>query len=96
MRKPMTKSQLMAHLAEKTGMSKKEIAEFWDMFVALAYEEVREAGSFVLPGLGKLVKQHRNARMGRNPATGEQIHIPAKTVCKFRVAKAAKDAVLDA
>lgn len=94
MRKPLTKSQLMAALAEKTGMSKKEIQEFWDMFVEFALDEVKEAGAFTLPGLGKMVKQHRKARMGRNPATGEEIQIPAKTVCKFRVAKAAKDAVL--
>lgn len=91
----MTKSQLMAHLAEKTGMSKKEMSELWDTMVEVFYEETREAGQCTLPGLGKLVKQHRKARMGRNPATGEEIQIPAKTVCKFRVAKAAKDAVLD-
>lgn len=96
MRKPLTKNQLMSLLAEKSGMSKKEIMEFWDMFVGVSLEEVREAGQCVLPGLGKLVKQHRKARMGRNPATGAQIEIPAKTVVKFRVAKAAKDSVLEA
>ncbi len=95
MRKPLTKSQFFTALAEKTGMSKKEVAEFWENLVQLAYDETREAGQCTLPGFGKLVKQNRKARMGRNPATGEEIHIPAKTVCKFRVAKAAKDAVLE-
>ena len=61
----------------------------------LAYREAKK-GEFVLPGLGKLVKQKRKARMGRNPATGATIKIPAKTVLKFRIAKAAKDAVLGA
>ncbi len=90
----MTKSQIMATLAERTGMSKKEVANFFEKMVELAYQEVRNNGEFVIPGIGKLVKVHRAARMGRNPATGEQIQIPAKTVVKFRVAKAAKDAVL--
>jgi len=90
----MTKSQMLTALAEKTGMSKKEVAEFMDTFANLAYSEVQTAGEFVIPGIGKLVKKHRKARMGRNPATGESIQIPAKTVVKFRVAKAAKDAVL--
>jgi len=91
----MTKSQLMAALADKTGMSKKDVQGFWETMVELAYKETKEAGQCTLPGLGKLVKQHRKARQGRNPATGASIQIPAKTVCKFRVAKAAKDAVLE-
>jgi len=90
----MTKSQVLTALAEKTGMGKKEVTEFMDNLTALAYEEVRGNGEFVLPGFGKFVKVDRKARMGRNPATGEEISIPAKTVVKFRVAKAAKDAVL--
>lgn len=94
MKKPMTKSQLVAYLAEKSGMSKKDVAAFWDLLIATVYSEVKDAGVCTLPGLGKMVKQHRAARMGRNPATGAQIQIPAKTVCKFRVAKAAKEAVL--
>lgn len=94
MAKGMTKSQLMQHLADKSGMSKKDIMAFWDMLNELAYKEVKSSGEFTLPGLGKLVKKDRKARMGRNPATGEEIKIPAKTVVKFRVAKAAKDAVL--
>lgn len=85
----------MATLADMMGVSKKEAGEFWDKFIELTYKEVRGGeGEMNLPGLGKLVKKHRAARMGRNPATGESIQIPAKTVLKFRVAKSAKDAVL--
>lgn len=90
----MTKSQLFATLAEKTGIAKKDVVAMFDAITELAYKEVKTAGQFVVPGIGKLVKVHRNARMGRNPATGDEIQIPAKTVVKFRVAKAAKEAVL--
>lgn len=90
----MTKSQLVRELAEKTGHAKKEIEAVLDTLTAMAYKHVKSDGEFVLPGFGKLVKVNRAARMGRNPATGEAIQIAAKTVVKFRVAKAAKDAVL--
>ena len=90
----MSKSALMQALAEKTGLSKKEVVEFMEKMTELAYSEVKTNGEFVLPGLGKLVKVDRKAREGRNPATGETIQIPAKTVVKFRVAKAAKDMLL--
>lgn len=90
----MTKSQLMNTLAEKCDCTKKEAQAFMDMLTELAYSETKRSGEFTIPGVGKLVKKHRNERMGRNPATGEQIKIPAKTVLKFRVAKAAKDAIL--
>jgi len=90
----MTKSQLLAELAEKSGLAKKDVAKFFEVMTEMAYKEVKSAGQFVVPGIGKLVKVHRLARMGRNPATGESIQIPAKTVVKFRVAKAAKEAVL--
>ena len=90
----MTKGQLMAYLAEKTGVSKKDVVTLWETLVTTAYSEVKKSGEITLPGLGKLVKKNRAARQGRNPATGETIQIPAKTVVKFRVAKAAKDAVL--
>lgn len=90
----MTKSQVLSALAEKAGLEKKQVVALMDAMVAMAYSEVRTSGEFVLPGIGKLVKVNRQARMGRNPATGAQIQIPAKTVVKFRVAKAAKDAVL--
>ncbi len=90
----LTKTQTLAAVAEKTGMSKKDVGEFMDKLVELAYHQVKSSGEFTLPGVGKLVKVHRAARMGRNPATGATISIPAKTVVKFRVAKAAKDAIL--
>jgi DNA-binding protein HU-beta len=94
MAKGMTKSEVLTTLAEKLGKSRKEVSEMLDAVVTLAYEEAKKSGEFTIPGLGKLLKKHREARMGRNPATGEQIKIPAKTVVKFRVAKAAKDSIL--
>lgn len=90
----MTKSQIIAALAEKSGMAKKDVAGFLDMMAELAYSEVKKNGEFVVPGFGKMVKVHRKARLGINPATGEKIQIAAKTVAKFRLAKAAKEAVL--
>jgi len=92
MAKAMTKSQIMATLAEKCQMKKKDVAGLIETLVALAYKEAKNG--FTIPGLGKLVLVQRKARMGRNPATGEQIKIPAKKVVRFRVAKAAKDAIL--
>lgn len=92
MAKAMTKSQIMAALAEELQISKKDAVRFVEVLVNLAYKEA--PNGFTIPGLGKLVLVDRKARMGRNPATGEPIHIPAKTVLKFRIAKAAKDAVL--
>ena len=94
MAKGMSKSEVLGTVAEKVGKSRKEVAEVWDAFVNLAYSEAKTTGEITLPGLGKLQKKHREARMGRNPATGESIKIPAKTVVKFRVAKAAKDSIL--
>jgi len=94
MAKGMTKSEVLTAIAEKLGKSRKEVAEMVDTLVNLAYQEAKTNGEFTIPGLGKLLKKHREARMGRNPATGEQIKIPAKTVVKFRVAKAAKDSIL--
>lgn len=90
----MTKAQIAAHVAEKFGLQKKQSVELLDEIAALAYSETKKRGEFTFPGIGKLVKQARAARMGRNPATGAAIKIPAKTVLKFRIAKAAKDAVL--
>jgi len=90
----MTKSEMLNAMAEKLGKSRKEVAEMLDVLANLAYSETKKSGEFTLPGIGKLVKKHRNERMGRNPATGEQIKIPAKTVVKFRVAKAAKESIL--
>jgi DNA-binding protein HU-beta len=90
----MSKSQIIASLSEKTELSKKDVVNLLDTMTAMAYSEVKKAGEFVVPGIGKLVKVNRAARQGRNPATGATIQIPAKTVVKFRVAKAAKEAVL--
>ena len=90
--KPLSKTQIIAALAEKTELNKKDVAAVLDELAALAYAEADKG--FTIPGLGKLLKQERAARKGRNPATGEEIDIPAKTVLKFRIAKAAKDAVL--
>lgn len=88
----MTKSQIAAHLASKFDLKKKAAVGILEEVANLAYREARN--SFTLPGIGKLVLVDRKARIGRNPATGAQIEIPAKTVLKFRVAKAAKEAVL--
>ncbi len=90
----MTKSQILGALADAAGISKKQTVMLMDKMVSMAYAEVKKNGQFVVPGIGKLVKVQRKARMGRNPATGQEIKIPAKTVVKFRVAKAAKEAVL--
>jgi DNA-binding protein HU-beta len=90
----MTKSQIVAHLAGKVGIPKKTAAAVLVELVTVATKEAKSSGQFVVPGLGKAVKANRKARMGRNPQTGEAIKIPAKTVVKFRLAKAFKDAVV--
>lgn len=92
MAKALTKSQVIATLAEKTELPKKTVKLFFDELNELAYQEA--PNTFTLPGFGKLALVDRKARMGRNPATGETIQIPAKTVVKFKIAKACKDAVL--
>ena len=91
-RKPMTKTQIMTALAECTCLKKKDVIAVVEALVGLAYKQAKVG--FTIPGLGKLVVVKRKARMGRNPATGEAIKIPAKTVLKFRIAKAAKDAAV--
>ena len=90
----MTKSHIVAHLAEKVGIPKKTAAAVLVELVTVATKEAKSSGQFVVPGLGKAVKANRKARMGRNPQTGEAIKIPAKTVVKFRLAKAFKEAVV--
>jgi DNA-binding protein HU-beta len=92
--KAMTKSQLATHFADKFGVSKKTANEILDELASVAVTQTKKTGQFVVPGIGKLVKANRKARMGRNPKTGAAIKIPAKTVVKFRVAKACKDAVV--
>jgi len=90
----MTKAQIVSHFAEKFEFSKKASVAILDEVAALAVSETKKAGSFTLPGIGKLVLVKRKARMGRNPATGATIKIPAKTVVKMRVAKAVKEAIV--
>jgi DNA-binding protein HU-beta len=91
---PMTKSQLINYIAEETEVPRKTAARMIEALGEVAYKEAKKG--FTLPGLGKLVLVNRKARTGRNPATGEAIKIPAKKVLKFRIAKAAKDAILGA
>jgi DNA-binding protein HU-beta len=91
---PMTKTELQSALAEATQTDKRTAGVFLDTLSDIAYKEIKKNGEFVLPGFGKLVKQKRKARTGFNPKTQQKIKIPAKTVVKFRVAKAAKDGVL--
>ena len=93
-KKIASKSEIMAAIAEAAQISKKQAVAAYDKLLAIAYEGAKGPKGIVLPGLGKLIKINRKARMGRNPATGETIKIAAKKVVKFRVAKAAKDAVL--
>jgi DNA-binding protein HU-beta len=92
MAKALSKAQIASLVAEKNGLSKKQAVEILDCIAALAYKHAKD--TFTLPGIGKLVLKNRAARMGRNPKTGEAIQIKAKRVVKFRVAKAAKDAIL--
>ena len=94
MAKVMSKSQVVAHLAEKAELSKKTAGLLLEELASLATKECKAGGQFVIPGIGKAVKAHRKARMGRNPQTGEPIKIAAKTVVKFRLAKAFKDSVV--
>lgn len=94
MAKPMTKSKIVAALAEKVGITKKQTVLFLDTQAAMAYREAKNG--FTIPGIGKLVVRNYKARMGRNPQTGEAIKIPARKRLKFVVAKAAKDGVLGA
>ena len=90
----MSQTQLVRHLAERCELSNKAARQFLDELAKTALQETKKNGIFILPGLGRLVKSNRKARMGRNPATGEAIKIAAKTVVKFRVAKAAKEAIV--
>jgi DNA-binding protein HU-beta len=94
--KKMSKTQLATELAEATETNKKTAAAFIESLSNIAYRETKKVGEFVIPGIGKLVKKQTKARLGRNPATGAEIQIQAKTVIRFRVAKAAKDAVIGA
>jgi DNA-binding protein HU-beta len=92
MAKAMSKTAIISHFAKKFDLKKKDAVAIFEELANLAYKEAKNA--FTLPGIGKLVLVNRKARIGRNPKTGEAIQIPAKTVVKFRVAKACKEAVL--
>jgi DNA-binding protein HU-beta len=92
MAKALSKSQIAGSVAESSGITKKQATQVLETIAQLAYKNAKN--SFTLPGVGKLVLVNRKARIGRNPATGATIQIPAKRVVKFRVAKAAKDAIL--
>jgi DNA-binding protein HU-beta len=93
-KKRMTQSEVFNHFAEKTGMKRTQVKEFFDELANLASSEVKGNGEFVLPGFGKLVLSERKAREGRNPQTGDTIQIPAKTTLKFRLGKSMKDTVV--
>jgi DNA-binding protein HU-beta len=93
-KKPLTKAQIVSYFAKKFDLSKKAAASVIDEMATLAVAETKKAGAFTFPGIGKLVLVKRKARVGRNPATGESINIPAKTVVKMRVAKACKEAIV--
>ena len=89
----MTKTGLTRHMAEKLELTNKQASAFLDLLAETAIKETKKNGVFVIPGIGRLVKAERKARMGSNPQTGEAIKIKAKTVVKFRVAKSAKDTI---
>ena len=93
MAKGMTKTALIKAMAEKMELNNKQVASFFDSLAETAVKETKKNGEFTIPGIGKLVKAERKARLGRNPQTGETIKIKAKTVVKFRVAKVAKDTI---
>ena len=92
--KRMTQTAIVRELAETTGINNRVAKQFVESLAELAVRETKKNGVFVLPGIGRLVRADRKARIGRNPATGEAIKIPAKKVVKFRVAKSVKDAIV--
>jgi DNA-binding protein HU-beta len=91
---PIKKSQIITELAGKLEISKKEVILFLDSFVELAYKETKKNGAFIVPGIGKLVLRKTKKRKGRNPATGAEIEIPAKTVVRFSLFKACKESIV--
>ena len=95
---PLSKSKIIAHMADKVStpekpVSKKQVSAFFDELFKLAVKESKSAGKFVIPGIGRAVKAHRKARMGRNPATGEPIKIKASKKVAFRAAKELKESI---
>ena len=95
-KKVLTKGQVVSYFAEKFEVSKKTAASIIEEYAALAIAETKKKGAFVLPGIGKSVLVKRKARIGRNPQTGKEIKIPAKTVVKIRPAKAFKEEIVPA
>ncbi len=96
MAKGMTKTALIRSMADNLELPTKQVATILELLASTALTETKKNGEFTIPGIGKLVKAERKARLGRNPQTGEQIKIKAKTVVKFRVAKTAKDTIAPA
>jgi DNA-binding protein HU-beta len=92
--KKMTQTAIVKELAESCGLNNKVSKQYMEALADLAVRETKKNGVFILPGIGRLVRADRKARVGRNPATGEAIKIPAKKVVKFRIAKAVKDAIV--
>ncbi len=93
-KKPMTKAQIVGHFSEKFELTRKQSTDIVNEFSDLAVAQTKKIGSFTLPGVGKLSKVKRKARMGRNPSTGEAIKIPAKTVAKMRLLKVCSESIL--
>lgn len=91
---PIKKSQIIQELSQSLEISKKDVNAFLDAFVDLAYKETKKNGAFIIPGVGKLILKKTKKRKGRNPATGQEIEIPAKTVVKFSFFKACKEAIV--
>ena len=89
----LTKTQLVRAMAEKVGINNKQSAAYLEALADTAIKETKKTGVFVVPGLGRLKKVNRKARMGRNPQTGEPIQIKAKTTAKFYLSKAVKDSI---
>jgi DNA-binding protein HU-beta len=92
----LTQTQIIRELAETTQMNSRQVKTFFEALNELAIREAKKSGVVIIPGFGRLVRQERKARTGRNPATGEAIKIPAKKVVKFRIAKSLKDAIVPA
>ncbi len=93
-KKLMTKGDIVSHFAEKFDLTKKDAASVLDEFGGVAIVETKKKGAFAFPGIGKVVLVKRKARMGRNPQTGKELKIPAKTVVKIRLFKAFKEAII--
>ena len=92
--KPLSKKQFYKHFVDNFDLKMDQVKEIFDGFLELVYKEAKSEKGITIPGLGKVICKKRPARMGRNPKTGETIKISARTGVKFRLAKAAKLAIL--